>query len=122
MFAEIFADAGFQKDIIQHKFADNTELNQYTDVAFWTNLSVSSLLWLIIYVFSGPLATLVGNPGLGNVVAIAALSLPMYAFSGIQMSRFKQDMDFKSLFFVRMISILVPLFVSIPIAIPTSSY
>ena len=121
-FAEIFADAGFQKYIIQHKFADNTELNQCTDVAFWTNLSVSSLLWLIIYVFSEPLATLVGNPGLGNVVAIAALSLPMYAFSSIQMSRFKRDMDFKSLFFVRMISILVPLFVTIPIAILTSSY
>lgn len=121
-FAEIFADAGFQKYIIQHKFADNTELNQCTDVAFWTNLSVSSLLWLIIYVFSEPLATLVGNPGLGNVVAIAALSLPMYAFSSIQMARFKRDMDFKSLFFVRMISILVPLFVTIPIAILTSSY
>lgn len=121
-FAEIFADAGFQKYIIQHKFADNTELNQCTDVAFWTNLSVSSLLWLIIYVFSEPLATLVGDPGLGNVVAIAALSLPMYAFSSIQMARFKRDMDFKSLFFVRMISILVPLFVTIPIAILTSSY
>lgn len=121
-FAEIFADAGFQKYIIQHKFADNTELNQCTDVAFWTNLSVSSLLWLIIYVFSEPLATLVGNPGLGNVVTIAALSLPMYAFSSIQMARFKRDMDFKSLFFVRMISILVPLFVTIPIAILTSSY
>lgn len=121
-FAEIFADAGFQKYIIQHKFADNIELNQCTDVAFWTNLSVSSFLWLIICVFSEPLATLVGNPGLGNVVAIAALSLPMYAFSSIQMSRFKRDMDFKSLFFVRMISILVPLFVTIPIAILTSSY
>lgn len=121
-FAEIFADAGFQKYIIQHKFKDNIELNQCTDVAFWTNLSVSSLLWLIIYVFSEPLATLVGNPGLGNVVAIAALSLPMYAFSSIQMARFKRDMDFKSLFFVRMISILVPLFVTIPIAILTSSY
>ena len=121
-FAEIFADAGFQKYIIQHKFTGSIELNQCTDVAFWTNLSVSSFLWLIIYVFSEPLATLVGNPGLGNVVAIAAFSLPMYAFSSIQMARFKRDMDFKSLFFVRMMSVLVPLFITIPIAILTSSY
>lgn len=121
-FAEIFADAGFQKYIIQHKFADQSELDQCTDVAFWTNLSVSLILWLAIYVFCEPLATLVGNPGLGNVVAIAALSLPMYAFSSIQMARFKRDMDFKSLFYVRMISVLIPLFVTIPIALLTSSY
>ena len=121
-FAEIFADAGFQKYIIQHKFTDNTELNQCTDVAFWTNLSVSLLLWLVIFAFSEPLATLVGNTGLGNVVSIAALSLPMFAFSSIQMARFKRNMDFKSLFFVRIISILVPLFVTIPIALLTSSY
>lgn len=37
-FAEIFADAGFQKYIIQHKFSDQQELDQCTDVAFWTNL------------------------------------------------------------------------------------
>lgn len=121
-FAEIFADAGFQKYIIQHKFEDHSELNQCTDVAFWTNLSVSLILWLAIYLFCEPLATLVGNQGLGNVVAIAALSLPMYAFSSIQMARFKRDMDFKSLFYVRMISVLIPLFVTIPIALLTSSY
>lgn len=121
-FAEIFADAGFQKYIIQHKFANRLELDQCTNVAFWTNLSVSLCLWVIIFLFREQLATLVGNPGLGTVVATASLSLPMYAFSSIQMARFKRDMDFKSLFFVRMISILVPLFVTIPIALYTTNY
>ena len=115
-FAEIFADAGFQKYIIQHSFDNQQELDQCTNVAFWTNLILSIFLWVILFIFKEPLAALVGNPGLGNVVAIASISLPMYAFSSIQMARFKRDMDFKSLFFVRMISVLVPFFVTIPIA------
>lgn len=121
-FAEIFADAGFQKYIIQHEFKSEEELDLNTNVAFWTNLTVSLILWSVIYLCSEPLAKLVGNPGLGNVVAVASLSLPVLAFSSIQMSRFKRDLDFKSLFYVRLISILVPIFVTIPLAIISRSY
>lgn len=121
-FAEIFADAGFQKYIIQHEFESKEELDQNTNVAFWTNLTISIILWTIIYIYSEPLAKLVGNPGLGNVVAISSLSLPILAFSSIQMSRFKRDLDFKSLFYVRLISILIPIFVTTPLAFIFHSY
>lgn len=50
-FAEIFTDAGFQKYLIQHDFCDEEELNQNTNVAFWTNLIVSLFLWGLIVVF-----------------------------------------------------------------------
>lgn len=121
-FAEIFSDAGFQKYIIQHRFKDNQELNQCTDVAFWTNLVISIFSWMIIFVFCEQLAMLVGNPGLGIVVSVASLSLPMYAFSSMHMARFKRNLDFKSLFYVRLVSILMPLLVTIPIAYITNSY
>ena len=121
-FAEIFADAGFQKYIIQHKFVNKQELDENTNVAFWTNLIVSIVAWVIIFVWSEELASLVGNPGLGIVVVISALSLPLMAFSSIQMARFKRDMDFKSLFFVRIITICVPIIVTVPIAFLTHSY
>ena len=99
-FAEIFTDAGFQKYLIQHDFCDEEELNQNTNVAFWTNLIVSLFLWGLIVVFSEQLADLVGNHGLGIVVSVSAASLPLLAFSSIQMARFKRNFDFKSLFFV----------------------
>ena len=121
-FAEIFADAGFQKYIIQHDFKNKEELDQNTDVAFWTNLFISILCWLLIFIWSDRLATLVGNPGLGVVVWVAALSLPLLGLSSIQMARFKRDFDFKSLFFVRLVSICTPLVVTVPIAYFTHSY
>lgn len=75
-FADMFTDAGFQKFLIQHQFKDEQELNQNTTVAFWTNLIISLIGWLIIAIFSENIAELVGNPGLGNVIVIAAVSLP----------------------------------------------
>lgn len=116
-FAEIFTDAGFQKYLIQHNFSDEVDRDQCTNVAFWSNLIMSLLIWLIIGIFSEQLATMVGSPGLGNVLTIACISIPLAAFSSIQMALYKRDMDFKTLFKVRIIGICVPLVVTIPLAI-----
>ena len=121
-FTEIFADAGFQKYLVQHDFKDDDDLTNSTNVAFWTNLTISLVLWGIICGFSESIAGLVGNAGLGNVIIIAALSLPLTGLSSIQMARFKRDFNFKSLFFVRLVSISAPFFVTLPIAFATRSY
>lgn len=121
-FTEIFADAGFQKYLVQHDFKDDDDLTNSTNVAFWTNLTISLVLWGIICGFSESIAGLVGNAGLGNVIIVAALSLPLTGLSSIQMARFKRDFNFKSLFFVRLVSISAPFFVTLPIAFATRSY
>lgn len=121
-FAEIFTDAGFQKYLIQHEFTDDTDKEQSTTVAFWSNFILSIILWGVIGIFSEPIATFVGNPGLGNVVIIACASIPLAAFSSIQIALFKRDFDFKTLFKVRIIGILIPLFVTIPLALWLHSY
>ena len=121
-FAEIFTDAGFQKYLIQHEFTDNVDREESTNVAFWSNFILSLFLWLIIGIFCEPLATLVGNPGLGNVITIACISIPLAAFSSIQMALYKRDLDFKTLFKVRIAGILVPILVTIPLALWLRSY
>ena len=121
-FADMFTDAGFQKFLIQHQFKDEQELNQNTTVAFWTNLIISLIGWLIIAIFSENIAELVGNPGLGNVIVIAAVSLPLTSFSSIQMSRYKRNFDFKTLFYVRIVGVCVPIFVTVPLAFVTRSF
>lgn len=121
-FAEIFTDAGFQKYLIQHEFVDETDRVQSTNVAFWSNLMMSLLIWLVIGIFSEPLATMVGNPGLGHVLTIACVSIPLAAFSSIQMALYKRDFDFKTLFKVRIVGICVPLVVTIPLALIFKNY
>lgn len=121
-FADMFTDAGFQKFLIQHDFKSKKEFFHYTNVAFWTNLFISMLGWCIIFVFSEKIAIMTGNEGLGTVIWIAALSLPITSFSSIQSAHYRRNFEFKSLFFVRLITSFVPLIVTVPLAVITRSY
>ena len=121
-FAEIFTDAGFQKYLVQHEFKDSKDREESTNVAFWSNFVLSLVIWGIIALFADPLAALVGNPGLGHVLIVACVSIPLAAFSSIQMALYKRDLDFKTLFKVRIVSTLVPLMVTVPLAFWLRSY
>ena len=121
-FAEIFTDAGFQKYLIQHPFKTESDLFESTAVAFWSNLIFSLIVWIIISIFSSQIAHLVGSDGYGLVIAISSVCIPLEAFSSIQMALFRRNFDFKTLFFVRIIGILVPLVITIPLAFFTHSY
>lgn len=121
-FAEIFTDAGFQKYIIQHDFKSEKELDENTTVAFWTNMICAIIIFLIINFNSQQLATLVGNPGLGIVITTASLSIIINSFSSIQIARFKRSFDFKTLFYIRIVTCIIPIIVTVPIAYFTHSY
>jgi PST family polysaccharide transporter len=116
-FVDMFTDAGFQKYLVQHEFKDEEEKFKNANVAFWTNFGVSIFLWLIIIIFSKQIAVLVGNPGLGNVIAIASIQLLLTSFSSIQMALFRRDLDFKTLFLVRIVAICIPFIITIPLAL-----
>lgn len=121
-FVEIFTDAGFQKYLIQHEFENEKEKYHCTTVAFWSNLILSFLLWGIIAIFNKSLARLVGSPGLGYVIVISCVSIPLQAFSSIQRALFKREFDFKTLFYVRLVTISIPLFITIPLAFIFKNY
>lgn len=121
-FVDIFTQAGFHQYIVQNKFKDSEELDYASDVAFWTNFILSVFFWFIIFIFKKEIALLVGNPRLGSAMAIAALSLPITSFSSIQASRLRRKLDFKALFYTRLIALFVPVFVTIPFAFILKSY
>lgn len=121
-FAEMFADSGFQKYLVQQEFKNEEEKYKYANVAFLINLVISILLWFLIVIFRDQLANFVGNPGLGNVLAIASLQLPIISFSSIQMALYRRDFNFKTLFLVRLITVFIPLVVTVPLAFLGLSY
>ncbi|AOR24747.1 lipopolysaccharide biosynthesis protein [Clostridium taeniosporum] len=121
-FADMFTDAGFQKYLVQHEFNDEDEKFKNANVAFWTNFVISIFLWAIIIVFREQIAVMVGNPGLGNVIAIACVQLLLTSFSSIQMALYRRDFDFKTLFSVRMVSVCIPFIVTIPLTFLVEGY
>ena len=96
-FADMFTDAGFQKYIVQHEFKDQKDLFRNADVAFWSNLAVSMMFWLVISIFSENIASLTGCEGLGILFVVSCVSLPLTSFSSIQMAIYRRNFDFKML-------------------------
>ena len=121
-FADMFSDAGFQRYIVQHNFKGEKEKNRSANVAFWTNFIISISLWGMIAIFNEKIAILVGNPGLGMVIIVACIQLPLTSFSSIQIALYRRDFDFKTLFIVRILSITIPFLVTIPLAITGLGY
>lgn len=121
-FAETFSDSGFQKYLVQHEFRDSTELKKSADVAFSSNLMFSIILWGIIVIFNDKISYMVGNGGFGNVIIVAGFSLPITSFSSIQSALFKRKFDFKILCYARVVSALVPLIITVPLAYLGMSY
>lgn len=121
-FTDIFTDAGFQKYIVQHEFENEKQKKLYVNVAFWSNLIISIALLIVICCVRDKIAILTGSPNLGKGIAVAALSLPITSFSSIQMSIFRRELNFKTLFIVRIASALVPFVITIPLAYFLRSY
>ena len=116
-FAEVFQDAGFQKYLIQHDFVDDDDFEQSANVAFWSNLFLSFVLWIGICFFRAPLSVLINNAdNLGNEIVVASISLPIFAFSSIQIAICKRKLDFRKLFWVRLITSFIPLVITVPLA------
>ncbi len=121
-FAELFTDAGFQKYIIQHDFADDDDRDKSINVAFWTNLVMSLIIWGVIIVFRYPIARIVGSPGLETAIVVACAAIPIAAFSSIQNAIYKRNLNFRVPFIVRMIGLGITFFITIPLAFGLRSY
>lgn len=121
-FAEIFTDAGFQKYLVQKEFKDEQSLYDSTAVAFWSNFIISLIIWAVISAFSPLIAQWIGNSGYGLVIAVSCICIPLAAFSSIQIALFRRKLDFRTLFQVRIAGIMVPVFITIPLAYLTRSY
>lgn len=116
-FAEMLTDAGFQKYLIQHQFKSKDELFTNANVAFITNFIASCFIWIFIAIFRNKIAKILGNEGFGIALCVASLQLPITALSSIQMAIYKKNLDFKTLFTRRIVSIILPFFITIPLAL-----
>ena len=116
-FTDMFTTAGLQKYLIQHNYKNKSKLYEGATIAFWTNLFFSLIFWGIIVIYKDSLAIAVGSKGHGLAIAVACFSLPITSFSSIQEALFSRDLNYKILFYNRIIAILLPFFITIPLAL-----
>lgn len=115
-FADMFSDAGFQKYLIQHEYGEKEDYSLSCDVAFWTNLIVSLILWGLITLFNQQLAHILGNDGIGFALIVSSASLPLTSAVSVQTAVYQRSFDFKTLFYSRIGSATLILVVSVVLA------
>jgi PST family polysaccharide transporter len=120
--ADLFSDAGFQKYLIHKQFKTTSEESLNASVAFWTNISISTTLLIIISIFNAQITSLIGSEGYGSVLILSVVSLPLTALISVQTAIYQKKLDFKTLFGSQVTSKLLILFISIPLAIAGMSY
>ena len=121
-FAEVLSDAGFQKYIIQHDYKSNEDYSKIFSVAFWSNLMLSLIVFSVVFAFNSQIASLMGTPQLGVPIVVASIGIVLNSYSSLQMAAYKREFDFKILFKLRMVISIVPIIVTIPLAIVLKSF
>lgn len=86
-----FVDSGFASALIQKK---NCTEDDYSTVFFF-NLIISIFFYLIIFLFSGTIASYFNNDKLINVIRVLGVLIMLYAFSSIQVAILKKELNFK---------------------------
>ena len=115
-FAEIVAESGFSRYILQQKFASEKKKKQSAGTATIFSLFVSILIFIIISIFSKQFSSFVGASGCEFVLIFSAAQIPVYAITSIQMSLYRRDFKFGYLAIVRVSSCLIQLIVSFVVA------
>lgn len=119
--ADLLTDSGFSKYIVQNDFTASFPSN-YLNVAFWTNLFISSIMFSLIVIFRKQIALLVGSTGHELAISISSIQLLLTSFSSIQLAWLRRNFEFKKIFVSRIISSLIPLFVTLPLSILLRNY
>lgn len=121
-FTDVLTESGFSQFLIQHDFKDDIQYYNYVNVAFWCNFIFSILLWIIIFWVREGLSSFIGSEGYGVPLMIACLSIPITSFTNIPIAILQKKLDYKSLFYNRIVGSLTHLVISTFLAVLGMSY
>lgn len=113
---------GFQKTLIQISKKSEKYIMKCNNVCFWCNFFLSLIFWIIIIIFRRYITVFIGIQGKEIEIIVAGMILPISSFSTIQEGIYIKKLDYKILFFNRCLIVVIPLFITIPIAFITKNY
>ncbi len=120
--ADMLTDAGFNAYILQHKFKDEAEEKETVHVCFWSNITISMVIFLIIVLFRESFSAFVGASGYSTALIIASLVLPLTSVSSVSITVLRKQLNFKKVGAIRVASKFVPLLITYPLALLGCEY
>lgn len=98
-----FVESGFGSALIQKKDANDADFS----TAFFFNVGVATILYLVLYVCSPLIADFYKQPLLVQVTRIYMLTLPISALSQVHGARMSKYLEFKSKAIISIASLII---------------
>ncbi|MCV2231498.1 lipopolysaccharide biosynthesis protein [Acholeplasma manati] len=116
-FADMIADAGFHKYIVQHEFNDIVEVDITFNVAFYTSLFLGGILYIAIAIFSKVIIDSTNSSLPFYMLIISAIQIPLSTLSSTHIAILKRELNFKKLFRINFASTFVNVSITVFTAI-----
>lgn len=112
-FSQMFWDAGLSKALIQTKACPE----EAAHVVFWTNVILGLLIYLLLFIAAPAIALFFKSPASCPVLRVLALQIVLASLTSVQQALFVRDLNFRGLFWIKLLTALIPAFFSIPLAL-----
>ncbi|NMA66888.1 MAG: lipopolysaccharide biosynthesis protein [Clostridiaceae bacterium] len=117
-FSQVFWDVGLGKALIQRE----DQVEESANVVFWTNLVLGILIYVILYFSAEGIASLFKSTESIPVLRVQGIQIVLASLCSVQTALYQRDLNFRTLFWVRLITSALPGLASIPIAIMGYGY
>jgi len=111
-FAKMFWDAGLSKALVQTEEAKEDAAN----VVFWSNILLGLLLYGLIFWGAPYVAEFFASPKSKNVLRVLGIQIIIASLSTVQQALFVRELNFRRLFWVKLLTAFFPGLFSIPLA------
>jgi len=111
-FCQMFWDAGLSKALVQTK---DSPLDA-AQVVFWTNLVLGGVVYVILFAGAPWIANFFHSPKSALVLRVLGLQVIIASFTSVQQALLMREMDFRNLFWIKLLTAFVPGVFSIPLA------
>lgn len=119
-FVYIVSDLGVSKVIVQ--ISEDENLIRNYNAAFCLNVIVGIFFFLLVFFLSSQLASFYSQPESSGVIKVMSIQILFYSLSSVQNAIRRRKLDYKFLFYIRLITICTPLFISLPVAFLGGGY
>lgn len=112
-FAQIFYSGGLEKAMIQAQ----TSAGKTANVVFWANLTLGVCAYGVMFLFSPAIAAFFKTPEASPVLRVLGLQIIIGSLGIVQQTLFLRALDFRQLFWIKLVNAAVPPLLSIPFAL-----
>lgn len=117
-FSQVFWDAGLSKALVQRE----SEVEAAANVVFWTNAVFGLVIYGVLFAAADVIASLFKDPRVVLVVRVQGMQLILASLGSVHTALYQRAFDFKSLFWVRLLTTTLPALASVPLALLGFSY